>query len=81
VRIGLRELHVPENRRSELEDVPDVLSERRRLNNCGTRPQQVHAPRGATALVSAEKDDELAPSHCLPRGSGQEHRSGSSEGR
>src|SRR5262249_15523137 len=30
---------------------------------------------------TAKKCDELAPSHCLPRGSGQGHRSGSSEGR
>ena len=29
--IGLRDLHVPENRRSELENVPDVLPESRRL--------------------------------------------------
>src|SRR5262249_34346448 len=29
---ALRELHVPENRRSELENVPDVLSEGCRLN-------------------------------------------------
>src|SRR6266478_3292291 len=31
-RLALRDPHVPENRRSELEDVPDVLSEGRRLD-------------------------------------------------
>ena len=60
VRIGLRELHVPEKRRSELENVPDVLSERRRLNPFSPRHVSNFAESDLLDLVG-----ELLPFHLV----------------
>src|SRR5262245_24867883 len=57
---GLRELHIPENRRSELEDVPDVLSERRRLNPFSPRHVCNFAESDPLDLVG-----ELLPFHLV----------------
>src|SRR5215475_709184 len=58
--ISLRELHVPENRGSELEDVPDVLSERRRLNPFSPRHVCNFAESDPLDLVG-----ELLPFHLV----------------
>src|SRR6266478_8193336 len=61
-RLALGDPHVPENRRSELEDVPDVLSEGRRLEPFSPRHVRHFAESDLLDLVG-----ELLPFRLIGR--------------